>query len=142
MSKIYLYQGHRLESFVLKECDEALMEEWRARQQTFDGGYLGTSLACSMYALVILRLFSKKFDKIGLLYALLSLALAFISHLRRKRLDHDLSDTYISETVDDEYQECQKIWGREFRTAGDVVMVLSSIILAMQIFSIIIVLQM
>lgn len=85
MSQNHVYQGHRAESFVLKDEDDALMEEWRTRQRTFDGkwsdiiltflrlicflhriqtgAYLRASLACLVYALAILRLFSKKFDK-------------------------------------------------------------------------------
>ncbi|EGG02117.1 uncharacterized protein MELLADRAFT_72847 [Melampsora larici-populina 98AG31] len=114
------------------------MLEWRARQRTFDGAYLRTSLTCSICALFILKLSSRKFDKIGLLYALLSLSLLFIIHIRRKRLNHDLSDKYlINQTSENEDEEpLQKKWGREFRTAGDIILILSLIVLVIQ-FSII-----
>ncbi|KAH9818721.1 hypothetical protein DFH28DRAFT_1080618 [Melampsora americana] len=121
------------------------MLEWRARQRTFDGAYLRTSLSCSICALFILKLFSKKFDKIGLIYALLSLSILFIIYLRRKRLNHDLSDKYLinHQTSENEDQEPlqPKKWGREFRTAGDIILILSSMILFIQISIILIVLE-
>ncbi|KAH9818720.1 hypothetical protein DFH28DRAFT_1123056 [Melampsora americana] len=141
-SQSHLYRGHRADSFFLKDGDEDLMIEWRARQRTFDGAYLRTSLACSIYALMIIRLYSKEFDKVGLIYALLSFVLLIFIYVRRKRLNHDLSDEYVKPTSDEEQRPRQKIWGREFRTAGDVIMILSLIVLGIQIALIAIILKM
>ncbi|EGG02115.1 uncharacterized protein MELLADRAFT_110466 [Melampsora larici-populina 98AG31] len=113
-SRSHLYQGHRPESFVLRDGDEDLMVEWRARQRTFD---------------------------VGLIYALLSLVLLLFIHVRRRRLNCDLSDKYVNQTLEGAQKPRQKRWGREFRTAGDVIIILSLIVLAIQIALIVIIVR-
>ncbi|KAG0151157.1 hypothetical protein CROQUDRAFT_651358 [Cronartium quercuum f. sp. fusiforme G11] len=127
-----LYRGHRPASLIVDDVDERT--EWRARQRTHDGAYLRTALLCSTYALMILKLFSREFDKVGLTYAILALVLLVVSFLRRKRLNEDFLDKYLPTTLDPiTGEQTNRIWGRQFRTSGDIVILLSTCVLAIQI---------
>lgn len=75
------------------------------------------------------------FSLVGLTYALLSIMILFIALLRRKRLNHDLADRHhpISQSASRLHSTSQIVWGRQFRTSGDVVMIVSLSVLGFQI---------
>ncbi|KAH8835499.1 hypothetical protein DL96DRAFT_1574479 [Flagelloscypha sp. PMI_526] len=84
------YRGHRQDSFVAHDVNELV--ELRARQRTFYGAYSRTALSNLGYALTILRLFDRRFYKIGLLFAILGTALFILSWLRSRHSNHDFAD--------------------------------------------------
>ncbi|SGY11940.1 BQ5605_C011g06330 [Microbotryum silenes-dioicae] len=164
------YNGHRRNSFITPDIDE--LTELRARQRTFDGAYTRTALGLFDYALLILKIFSAEFAKIGLLYVILGTLILLIGYHRARRGDVDFADEYRisptttvsppstsaettsktpeprtapSEAHPDSNPEPlnttqaamvasapphvtqavgPKLWGRPFRTSGDVVVVL------------------
>ncbi|KAI5477460.1 D-lactaldehyde dehydrogenase [Pseudohyphozyma bogoriensis] len=113
------------EETVEEDIDELV--ELRARQRTFDGAYVRTALGNFGYALIILKVFTPEFAKIGLLYVILSSLLLIVSSVRAKRSDHDFADIYRPTTSivrDDPASVLEpgpRIWGRPFRTSGYVV---------------------
>ncbi|MBW0520352.1 hypothetical protein O181_060067 [Austropuccinia psidii MF-1] len=148
----HLYRGHRSQSFVVDDIDE--LQELRARQRTFDGAYLRTAVASSVYALTILKVFDKKFTKIGLAYVALSLTIILISNLRRRRLNHDLSDQHFpiqSPPIDQPSsprsthvplpKPTPSLWGRHYRTPGDTILLLTVVVAAVEISLIILILR-
>ncbi|SCZ94695.1 BZ3500_MvSof-1268-A1-R1_Chr12-3g04051 [Microbotryum saponariae] len=173
------YNGHRRNSFITPDIDE--LTELRARQRTFDGlrrglggrtgAYTRTALGLFDYALLILKIFSAEFAKIGLLYVILGTLILLIGYHRARRGDVDFADEYrtsptttisppstsaeTSKTPEPRTAPSEphpdanpeplnttqaaivasapphvahavgpKLWGRPFRTSGDVVVVL------------------
>ncbi|KIY67624.1 hypothetical protein CYLTODRAFT_490460 [Cylindrobasidium torrendii FP15055 ss-10] len=84
------YRGHRRESFVATDVNELV--ELRARQRTFHGAYSRTALGNLGYALTVLRLFDRRFYKIGLIFLILSALLFLIAYLRSRHSNHDFAD--------------------------------------------------
>ncbi|KAI0034431.1 hypothetical protein K488DRAFT_11492, partial [Vararia minispora EC-137] len=66
--------------------DELL--EIRARQRTFEGAYARSALANLGYSLTILRLFDRRFFKIGILYAAMALLVLVCAYYRARFTDH------------------------------------------------------
>ncbi|GAA5978592.1 hypothetical protein JCM11641_002781 [Rhodosporidiobolus odoratus] len=132
------YRGHRRSSWVVAEdVDEVV--ELRARQRTFDGAYTRTALGNLGYALLVLKLFTPEFARIALVYVILAVLLLVIATYRRRRSDHDFADSYrpTSSSVADpasqspptsspkpKQKASERLWGREFRTSGDTVVLL------------------
>ncbi|KZT23001.1 hypothetical protein NEOLEDRAFT_1070352, partial [Neolentinus lepideus HHB14362 ss-1] len=154
-------RGHRADSFRASDVNELV--ELRARHRTFDGAYRRTALGNLGYALALLRLFDRRFYKIGLLYTILSVLLFVISFMRARHSRHDFADNHI-DCVDlaelpskgDEVsgpaptrhcaiftrgQENKRIYGRPFVTAGWIVLAVAAVVAAVEIGLFILVLQ-
>ncbi|KNZ64019.1 uncharacterized protein VP01_1075g7 [Puccinia sorghi] len=101
----HLYRGHRSGSLIVEDLDE--LTEWRARQRTFDGAYLRTALGSSFFALTITKMFRKDMSK--------------NTHFPQPTplQPHDAAPP--------------RIWGREYRTPGDAVLVMAAAAAAIQI---------
>ncbi|KAJ8072968.1 hypothetical protein PM082_019831 [Marasmius tenuissimus] len=89
--RTHRYRGHRSNSFTVSS-DDPLLVEVRARQRTFNGAYGRTALGNLGYSLTILRLFDKRFYKIGLAFAILGALLFIISFFRDRHSRHDFAD--------------------------------------------------
>ncbi|KAI1302183.1 hypothetical protein EDD11_005649 [Mortierella claussenii] len=76
-----LYRGHRARSLNITEEE---LVEIRARERTFDGAYWRTAMKSFSTGMIILRLFTKAFYKIGIIFVAFGMALLCISVLRRK----------------------------------------------------------
>ncbi|GAA6051407.1 hypothetical protein JCM3770_000503 [Rhodotorula araucariae] len=135
-----LYSGHRRKSWVVDDADELL--ELRARARTFDGAYTRAALGNLGYALVVLKVFTAEFARIGLIYVILAVLVMLIAQLRRRRSDHDFADTHRpSDPAQASVQASQRIWGREFRTSGDVVVLLGVVCTALYIAIFVLIMQ-
>ncbi|GAA6018675.1 hypothetical protein JCM11491_001256 [Sporobolomyces phaffii] len=121
------YKGHRRASFIERDIDE--MIELRARQRTFGGAYERSALGNLGYALLVLKIFNPDFAKtsVGLLYVILSILLLLIAQYRRRRSDDDFADMNRPASTWDLHElpkASERIWGREFRTSGDMVILI------------------
>jgi len=129
------YSGHRADSFFSEDVDEIV--ELRARQRTFDGAYARTALVNFGYALTILRLFDKRFARIGLVYTVLGIALAVISFFRHRHARHDFADVHRKEIWDHAIptvgQTGKRNFGRPFITAGWIVIAVTIVVVAVEI---------
>ncbi|KAG2173700.1 hypothetical protein INT43_005120 [Umbelopsis isabellina] len=76
-----LIRGHRKQSLLLS--DEELLEI-RARQRTFEGAYWRTSIAAVSMGLLIVKVFTKAFYKIGITFFVFGLVMLGIAVLRRR----------------------------------------------------------
>ncbi|BGP19772.1 hypothetical protein JCM10213_006434 [Rhodosporidiobolus nylandii] len=119
------YYGHRRASWVVTDDADAVIE-LRARQRTFDGAYTRTALGNLGYALVVLKVFDPSFARIGLIYVILAILLLIIATFRRRRSDHDFADSYRPTTAaaSPSQKASERLWGREFRTSGDTVVLI------------------
>ncbi|EJD05603.1 uncharacterized protein FOMMEDRAFT_79127, partial [Fomitiporia mediterranea MF3/22] len=131
-------RGHRADSFTPDDVNELV--EIRARQRTFNGAYARTALGNLGYAITVLKLFDRRFYRIGLLYTILAGMLFILSYLRSRHSRHDFSDHYrignspydgipIIKTVG---QTGKRIFGRPFITAGWIVLAVSLVVLAVE----------
>ncbi|KAI9303574.1 hypothetical protein BJ944DRAFT_204159 [Cunninghamella echinulata] len=84
-------RGHRRESVLLTESE---LQDLRARQRTFEGAYWRTSLAAFSTGLLILKVFTREFYKIGITFFVFGLALLAIA-LWRRRTAGDVFDLSI-----------------------------------------------
>ncbi|KAG8699769.1 hypothetical protein FRC12_017797 [Ceratobasidium sp. 428] len=121
------------------------MVELRARGRTFYGAYARTALGNLGYSAVVLRLFDKRFYRIGLMYIILAVLLFLISVIRRRHSRHDFSDYYADHgRFDGEHAPTsapevgapasrKRIFGRPFVTAGWVVVILTTVVAAVEI---------
>ncbi|GAA5964479.1 hypothetical protein JCM21900_002390 [Sporobolomyces salmonicolor] len=120
------YRGHRRQSWIEEDLDELV--ELRARQRTFGGAYERTALGNLGYALIVLKIFDPDFAKIGLLYVILSILLLLIAQYRRRRSDHDFADINfphpLSNSPTQPAKASERLWGRAFRTSGDMVVLI------------------
>ncbi|KAF9336916.1 hypothetical protein BG006_006884 [Podila minutissima] len=76
-----LYRGHRARSLNITE--EELVEV-RARERTFDGAYWRTAMKAFSMGMIILRLFTRSFYKIGIVFVAFGMTILGIAVLRRK----------------------------------------------------------
>ncbi|EJT97205.1 hypothetical protein DACRYDRAFT_85218 [Dacryopinax primogenitus] len=126
-SKPHTYHAHRRQSFIATDIPEQV--EIRARLRTFEGSYSRTALACLGYSVLVLKLFDIRFYRIGLLYVILSLLLLLVQFQRRRNARHDFADQYSrARLTDPGPQGKDRIWGREFRTAGWSVLLVTLIV--------------
>ncbi|KAL4254681.1 hypothetical protein ABKN59_004459 [Abortiporus biennis] len=84
------YRGHRASSFYAEDVNELI--EIRARGRTFDGAYGRTAIGSLGFALTVLRLFDRRFFKIGVMYVILSVLLYILSYFRQRHSKHDFAD--------------------------------------------------
>jgi hypothetical protein len=83
------------------------------------------------YRLILVNLIRVFERLVGLLYVILSILLLLIAQYRRRRSDEDFTDLYRrgrdeNENGDDtmRVKASERIWGREFRTSGDMVILI------------------
>ncbi|KAF9261996.1 hypothetical protein L218DRAFT_453072 [Marasmius fiardii PR-910] len=89
----HCYRNHQAESMRVVPCpDLELLMELRARQRTFNGGYVRATLGTLTYALMILRIFDSRFHIIGFLFALQAAFFFVIAFYRNSRLKHVFND--------------------------------------------------
>ncbi|KAF9304698.1 hypothetical protein BGZ74_000830 [Mortierella antarctica] len=77
----HLYRGHRAKSLNITE--EELVEV-RARERTFDGAYWRTAMKAFSMGMIIMRLFTQSFYKVGIAFVAFGMAILGIAVLRRK----------------------------------------------------------
>ncbi|TFK48263.1 hypothetical protein OE88DRAFT_1737954 [Heliocybe sulcata] len=153
--------GHRADSFQASDVNELI--ELRARHRTFDGAYRRTALGNLGYALAVLKLFDRRFYRIGLLYTVLSGLLLVISFMRARHSRHDFADNHmdyvdwaeLSNNSDEASrsasrrhyaivtrgQENKRVYGRPFVTAGWIVLAVAGVVAAVEIGLFVLVLQ-
>ncbi|KAJ7054702.1 hypothetical protein C8F01DRAFT_482648 [Mycena amicta] len=153
------YHGHRALSFTATDINELV--ELRARQRTFHGAYTRTALGNLGYALAILRLFDHRFYAIGLLFAILGVALYILAFLRARHSRHDFADfdkpesrvageheqewgslrIRSREIVKTRGQEHARLFGRPFITAGWIVVAVAAVVAVVEIALLVLVLK-
>ncbi|KZT03260.1 uncharacterized protein LAESUDRAFT_762046 [Laetiporus sulphureus 93-53] len=131
----HTYGGHRKGSFFPEDVNEII--ELRARQRTYEGAYLRSGLTNLGYALTILRLFDKRFARIGIVYCVLAVLLFVISYFRRRHSDHDFADLHKGKTCEKAIptvgQTGKRSYGRPFTTAGQIVVAVAVIVATVEI---------
>ncbi|KIM89972.1 hypothetical protein PILCRDRAFT_60679, partial [Piloderma croceum F 1598] len=131
------HRGHRANSFQPIDVNELV--EIRARQRTFDGAYSRTALVNLSYALTVLRLFDRRFYRIGILYAVLAGLLFIAAFFRARHSRHDFADRDKENIFDrppalrTQGQEGKRIFGRPFVTAGWIVVAVSALVATVEI---------
>ncbi|KAJ7630075.1 hypothetical protein DFH06DRAFT_1056718 [Mycena polygramma] len=146
------YRGHRANSFQAADLTELV--ELRARQRTFHGAYGRTALSNLGYSLTILRLFDPRFYRIGLLFAVLGASLYVLAFLRARHSRHDFADYEKPESssalsaqraqdgvIRTKGQDCSRIFGRPFVTAGWIVIAVATIVAGVEIGLLVLVLK-
>ncbi|EJF60169.1 hypothetical protein BD309DRAFT_973852 [Dichomitus squalens] len=131
-----LYSGHRSKSFYASDVNELV--ELRARQRTFDGAYSRTAMGNLGYALTILRLFDRRFYKIGVLYTASAGMIFVIAFIRQRHSRHDFADKYknpaaCGSAIKTVGQTGKRVFGRPFVTAGWIVALLSLVVFAVEV---------
>ncbi|OJT03236.1 hypothetical protein TRAPUB_6171 [Trametes pubescens] len=115
-----------------------MIVELRARSRTFDGAYGRSAISNLGYALTILRLFDKRFFKIGILYTALAGILFVLAYFRQRHSRHDFADNHRNPAAHESAiktvgQTGKRIFGRPFVTAGWIVALLSVVVFAVEI---------
>ncbi|PCH43187.1 hypothetical protein WOLCODRAFT_138232 [Wolfiporia cocos MD-104 SS10] len=134
-SSLRYYRGHRSHSFYPDDINEIV--EIRARQRTFDGAYGRSALGNLGYSLTILRLFDKRFAKIGIVYAILAGLLYVLAYFRHQHARHDFADRYKERAYEHAIptigQHGKHIFGRPFVTAGWIVAAVAVVVAVVEI---------
>ncbi|RPD77242.1 hypothetical protein L226DRAFT_533250 [Lentinus tigrinus ALCF2SS1-7] len=130
------YRGHRSKSFYPEDVNELV--ELRARSRTFDGAYSRTAISNLGYALTILRLFDRRFFRIGILYTVMAGLIFVVAFFRQRHSRHDFADKYrnlaaYENAIKTVGQTGKRIFGRPFVTAGWIVALLSLIVFSVEI---------
>jgi len=131
------YRGHRSNSFQPIDVNELV--EIRARQRTFHGAYSRTAIGNLSYSLAVLRLFDRRFHRIGILYAVLAGLLFIISFFRARHSRHDFADCDKEDrsnrppALQTNGQQGTRVFGRPFVTAGWIVVAVSGLVAAVEI---------
>ncbi|KAI0077026.1 hypothetical protein K474DRAFT_1644067 [Panus rudis PR-1116 ss-1] len=136
----HLYRGHRADTFFPEDVNELV--EIRARERTFDGAYGRTAIGCLGFALAVLRLFDRRFYRIGVAYVTLSAALYVLAYLRQRHSRHDFADwDTIEPAIVTKGQEKGRVYGRPFITAGWIVTGVTMVVAAVEISLLVLTLQ-
>ncbi|KAI1790523.1 hypothetical protein LXA43DRAFT_890811 [Ganoderma leucocontextum] len=143
-SRHRLYGGHRSNSFYADDVNELV--EIRARQRTFDGAYSRSAMGNLGYALTVLRLFDRRFYKIGILYTALAGVIFVIAFFRQRHSRHDFADKYKNPAayhgaIKTIGQTGKRVFGRPFATAGWIVALLSLVVFAVEISLLVLIFQ-
>ncbi|CAL1698349.1 unnamed protein product [Somion occarium] len=134
-----LYHGYQAKAFFPEDVNELI--EIRARERTFDGAYGRTAVGCLGFALTVLRLFDKRFSRIGIAYVVLSVMLYALAYTRQRHSKHDFADRdIIKPALPTKGQEHQRIFGRPFKTAGWIIVGVSAAVAAIEVVLFILVL--
>ncbi|KAI9290316.1 hypothetical protein BC943DRAFT_313721 [Umbelopsis sp. AD052] len=81
MTEANMVRGHRKQSVMLTDTE---LLEMRARQRTFEGAYWRTAIMAVSTGLLILKVFTKEFYKIGITFFVFGLVMLGIAVLRRR----------------------------------------------------------
>jgi len=139
------YRGHRAQSFVCADVNQLI--ELRASQRTYNGAYVRTALGNLGFSLTVLRLFDRRFYRIGILYAVLAFLLCVCAFLRARHSRHSLADTDDSDdtvnilAIPTVGQEHKQSFGRPFVTAGRIVALVACVVAGTEIALLVLVLQ-
>ncbi|KAG8755787.1 hypothetical protein FRC14_003668 [Serendipita sp. 396] len=102
--------------------------------RTYDQAYQRTALMNLGYSVVILKLFDRRFNRIGLLFAVLGVLLYICALERRKHSNLDFSDQEAPEEARNSTgSNGRRIFGRPFRTAGNIVLLVSLLVAGVHI---------
>lgn len=101
-------------------------QDVRAHQRTYEGAYTRTAILCLSFSVVIIKLFSAEFLPIGTVYTAYGFLLYFVGVAKAKQVH-----TYYNHDKDKE----------EFTTAGDSVLMLTSVSLATYVAVLVLVLR-
>ncbi|KAG1842388.1 hypothetical protein DFJ58DRAFT_806367 [Suillus subalutaceus] len=142
---MHTYRGHRADSF--KPIDVLELNEFRARNRTFNGAYRRTAIATLGYALTALRLFDSRFLRVGIVYLVLSILLFALGYIRARHSRHDFSDRPETSALYDRAlptvgQEDRREYGRPFITAGRDVVAVGALVMIVEFLLLAFVLQM
>lgn len=107
----------------------------RAHQRTYQGAYVRTVIGCLSFSLLVMKLFSREFMSIGVVFQVYSLVICIIGYSRANNMDlyfidfgrDDWYKDYLSESEHDEdghYEVDNKFY---FKTSGNYVLWLSVI---------------
>ncbi|KAH9931613.1 uncharacterized protein BXZ73DRAFT_90061 [Epithele typhae] len=134
--RYYQCSGHRSKSFRAQDVNELV--ELRARSRTFDGAYGRSAIGMLGYALTILRLFDRRFFRIGILYTVLAGLLFILAYFRQRHSRHDFADrhrnpTAFANAIKTKGQTGKRVFGRPFVTAGWIVALLSFIVFTVEV---------
>lgn len=99
----------------LDDLSNGLKLDVRAHQRTYEGAYTRTAILCLSFSIVVVKLFSSEFLPIATVYTAYGCLLYFFGVIKAGTVD-----TYFNPDKKEE----------EFRTAGDLVLLLTSISLA------------
>lgn len=110
----------------IDDLDQGLKLDVRAHQRTYEGAYLRTAISCLSFSIVIIKLFSLEFLPIGTAYTAYGCLLFFMGVVKAGTVD-----TYYNAEKDTV----------EFRTAGDSVLMLTTISLASYVAMLVLVLR-
>ncbi|KAI0308352.1 hypothetical protein B0F90DRAFT_1682083 [Multifurca ochricompacta] len=145
MMRRHRYRGHRARSFVSTDVDQLV--ELRARQRTYNGAYGRTVLGNLGYSLTVLRLFNRRFYRIGIMYAVLAFLLCICAFLRARHSRHDFADqddadqTSGSLAIPTVGQEHEHPFGRPFVTPGRIVALVACVVAVTEVTLLVLVLQ-
>lgn len=110
----------------LGDLADNLKLDVRAHQRTYEGAYTRTAISCLSFSIVMIKLFSSEFLPIGTVYTVYGCLLYFIGVFKAATVD-----TYYNAEEDME----------EFKTAGDLVLLLTGISLASYVAMLVLVLR-
>ena len=91
----------------------------RAAQRTFEGAYVRTALSQFSFSLVIIKIFTREFYRIGALFAAFGFCILVVGLFRRQQGNRQ----FFAEADEDGEQQ------KRFRTSGNVVVVITSLTL-------------
>ncbi|KAI0947350.1 hypothetical protein AcW1_007594 [Taiwanofungus camphoratus] len=137
------YRGKRAKSFYPQDVNELM--EIRAMQRTFDGAYSRSALGSLGYALTVLRLFDKRFRRIGIIYTVLAAVFYVLAFVRQRHAMHGFADRYREENseriVRTVGQTGKQVYGRPFVTAGWIVIAVTIVVASVEISFLVLVFQ-
>lgn len=110
----------------LDDLSNGLKLDVRAHQRTYEGAYTRTAISCLSFSIVIIKLFSSEFLPIGTVYTAYGCLLYFIGVFKAASVD-----TYYNPSKGHD----------EFRTAGDSVILLTTVSLASYVAMLVLVLR-
>ncbi|ANZ75323.1 BA75_02480T0 [Komagataella pastoris] len=108
----------------------------RAHQRTYEGAYLRSSIGALSFSIIVIKIFSKEFIVIGIIFTIYGLLLFIVSLLRTRNMDlYFLADDKEGKSVvpgaqDNDSPENEADITEEdtyFRTSGNIVLLLTAI---------------
>ncbi|AOA62965.1 hypothetical protein KP2612_002289 [Komagataella phaffii] len=108
----------------------------RAHQRTYEGAYLRSSIGALSFSIIVIKIFSKEFIVIGIIFTIYGLLLFLVSLLRTRNMDlYFLADdkegkSVVPGTQDNNSLENEAEITEEdtyFKTSGNIVLLLTAI---------------
>ena len=87
---------------------------------------------------MIVKLFSAPFAAIGIVYAVIGFTMVLLGAARHRRLMHDFADQHYPgpsahARSGSDARDAPRVWGRDFRTAGDSVLLMVFLVFALEV---------